>query len=334
MHVCRLRRFGDAAAKTDGKIMKTKTRRNSCFLVITAFIWGVAFVAQSAGGNAVGPYSFNFTRNIIGCLVLLPVIALLEKLGFASRKSSTKAERKQLILGGICCGCALFAASTLQQVGINSGVSAGKAGFFTACYIILVPIFGIFLKRKCGWNVWLGVLLTVGGLYLLSMSGNEGIQTADLLVMLCAVCFAVHILVIDHFTSLVDGVRMASIQFLTCGLLSAIPMILCEIGFAPGGLSAWAGGFCSQTAWIAILYAGIGSSGIAYTLQIVGQEDVNPTIASLIMSLESVFSAFAGWLILHETMSAKELLGCGLVFAAVVLAQIPVGRGAGGRMES
>lgn len=300
----------------------SKTTRNQLLLILTALIWGVAFVAQSEGGDAVGAYSFNCIRSLIGAAVLVPVIFLLDKLGLTSRKPQTKEDKRVLWTGGICCGIVLCLASNLQQLGINFGTAAGKAGFLTACYIVLVPILGIFLKKKCTWNVWIGVALTVVGLYMLCINGSFSLQLSDILVLLCAFVFSLHILVIDHFSPLVDGVRMSCIQFLVSGLLSAIPMIFVEL--RPAGLSAWAGSFVSVGAWIAILYAGVCSCGIAYTLQIIGQQNVNPTIASLLMSLESVFSVLAGWVILHQKLSTKELMGCLFIFIAVVMAQLPM----------
>lgn len=299
----------------------SKTTRNQLLLVLTALIWGIAFVAQSEGGDAVGAYSFNCIRSLIGSAVLIPVIFLLDRLGLTSRKPSSPSEKKLLWTGGICCGIILCLASNLQQLGINYGTPAGKAGFLTACYIVLVPILGIFLKKKCPWNVWIGVVITVIGLYLLCINGEFRLQLSDILVLLCALVFSMHILVIDHFSPLVDGVRMSCIQFLVSGLLSAIPMLFTEI--LPSGFSAWSASFVSVGAWVAILYAGVCSCGIAYTLQIVGQQDVNPTIASLLMSLESVFSVLAGWVILHQKLSVKELCGCLFIFIAVVLAQLP-----------
>ena len=302
----------------------SKTKRNSILLVITALIWGVAFVAQSEGGDAVGPYTFNGIRSLIGGAVLLPVIVLLDRLGFTSRRPQTKEEKRTLWTGGICCGAILFIASSLQQLGMYLGTPVGKAGFLTSCYIILVPILGLFLKKTCGWNIWAGVAITVVGLYLLCMDGGLYLQLSDLLVFLCAVVFAMHILTVDHFSPLVDGVRMSCIQFWVCGLLSMVPMMVFEMKPLSGGMAAWISGLGTWGAWIAILYAGVMSCGVAYTLQIVGQEDVNPTVASLLMSLESVFSVLAGAVLLQEYLNFRELAGCVLIFAAVILAQLPV----------
>lgn len=302
--------------------MKRKQIRNSILLVITALIWGIAFVAQSEGGDAVGPFTFNGIRSFVGSAVLLPVIALLDKLKLTSRKPKTKEDRRLLWTGGICCGVVLFLASSFQQMGIYMGTAAGKAGFLTACYILLVPVLGIFLKKKCGFKVWIGIGLTLVGLYLLCMSGSMRFQLSDLLLLICALLFAVQILAVDHFSPLVDGVRMSCIQFLVCGLLSVIPM-LCTETFGTGGAAAWLANLSTPAAWIAILYAGVFSCGVGYTLQIVGQDGLNPTVASLIMSLESVFSVIAGWLILNQRLGLRELLGCVLIFAAIILAQLP-----------
>lgn len=302
--------------------MKTNLKiRNSCLLILTALIWGIAFVAQSEGGDAVGPYTFNAARFLIGAGVLVPVILFLDKKKFFKKNLADKENRKNLFIGGISCGLVLCIASNLQQLGLYLGASAGKAGFLTACYILLVPIFGLFMKKRCSLNIWVGVGLTLIGLYLLCVKESLSFQFADLLLLICAVCFAVHILVIDHFSPLVDGVKMSCIQFLVAGLLSLIPMALSDIPSV--GVSAWLGAFANSNAWIAILYAGVLSCGVAYTLQIIGQNGLNSTVASLLMSLESVFSVLAGWMLLNETMNAKELLGCALIFSAVVLAQIP-----------
>ena len=301
-----------------------RKQRNSCLLILTAFIWGIAFVAQSAGGDAVGPYSFNCIRSVIGGAVLLPVIRILDGLHLTARKPSTKEEKKTLMIGGISCGVVLFIASTLQQLGIYFGSPAGKAGFLTACYMLIVPVLGIFLHKKCGWNIWLGILIAVAGLYLLCIQGDFRLQFSDFL--LCAFAFAIHILVIDYFTVQVDGVRMSCIQFFVCGILSAIPMFFVDMKHSVSGIISWAPAFTNLDAWIPILYAGILSCGVAYTLQIVGQQGVNPTVASLLMSLESVFSVLAGFVILGEALSCREIFGCILIFGAVVLAQLPISR--------
>ena len=298
--------------------------RNSCLLVLTALIWGTAFVAQTTGGDTVGAFSFNCIRSLIGGIVLIPVIHVLDTK--TDKKPKTAAEKKTLFTGGIACGCVMFIASSFQQLGINLGTEAGKAGFLTACYILLVPILGLFLKKKCGWNIWIGVVLTLAGLYLLCMNGTTGfsLRFSDGLVIICAVCFSLHILLVDHFSPLVDGVRLSSIQFIISGLIGLIPTFFVDMHHSLSGFYAWLPALQSWNAWIPILYAGVMSCGVAYTLQIIGQNGLNPTIASLLMSLESVFSVLAGWIILGQKLTAREILGCVIIFAAIVLAQLPV----------
>lgn len=305
--------------------MSKKKVRNSFLLVITALIWGIAFVAQSEGGKAAGPFTFNCIRSFIGGLVLLPVIKLLDKINHDNKKPVTKKEKNTLLLGGVCCGTALFLASSFQQIGLYLGTPAGKAGFLTACYILLVPVLGLFIKKRCGFNIWIGIVVTIIGLYLLCMSDSLSFQLSDILVLICALLFAVHILIVDHFSPLVDGVRMSCIQFLVCGVLGVFPMFFSEMGHSLEGIMKWIPNLATFSAWIPISYAGIMSCGVAYTLQIVGQNGLNPTIASMIMSLESVFSVIAGWLILNQTMGVRQLVGCGLIFVAIIIAQIPVG---------
>ncbi len=292
--------------------------RQSLLLLLTATIWGIAFVAQSVGMDYVGPLTFNAARCLIGGIVLLPCIAFLNKTGnrgsIDEKKSADNAgSRKTLITGGIACGILLCVASNLQQFGIMY-TSVGKAGFITAMYIVIVPVLGIFLGKKAGAKIWCGVVIAVAGLYLLCMTESGfSIQKGDLLLMLCALIFSLHILTIDHFSPMVDGVKMSCIQFFTSGILSGIGMLLTETPRMTEILAAW----------MPILYAGVMSCGVAYTLQIIGQKGMNPTVASLILSLESVISVIAGWIILHETLSVKEMIGCVLMFAAIILVQLP-----------
>lgn len=306
--------------------MKERKMRNSFLLLLTAFIWGVAFVAQSAGGDAVGPYTFNCVRMILGGISLLPVIAIMDHVKPSKRRPVTREQRKELLLGGVSCGAILFVASSFQQMGIFLGTPAGKAGFLTACYILLVPIIGLFFRKKCGWNIWAGVVLAVLGLYLLCMNGPFLLQLSDGLVLLCALCFSFHIIVVDHFAPKVDGVRMSCIQFFTCGILGILPTVLLEMGHTQESVSLWLSGFAAWDAWITILYAAFLSCGVAYTLQIIGQEGLHPTVASLLMSLESVFSVIAGWVILKEGMTSRELTGCMIMFVSICLAQMEVDR--------
>ena len=292
--------------------MKTK---NAVLLFTAAFIWGTAFVAQSVGMEYLGPFGFNGIRNFVGSLALLPCIFLLNKINRRSEaveQNEPQRDRKVLWIGGICCGLCLFVASTLQQIGMQY-TSVGKCGFITAFYIVLVPVFGIFLKKKVGWKVWMAVALAVVGLYFLCITDGFSLGKGDIYIFLCAVVYTMHILVIDHFSPLVDGIKMSCIQFFTCSILSAVCMALFETVNVSNLLHAW----------IPILYAGILSSGVGYTLQIIGQKGLNPTTASLLMSLESVFSVLAGWIFLHQALSGRELSGCILMFAAIVLVQLP-----------
>lgn len=295
--------------------MKTAKLKNSLLLVLVALIWGVAFVAQSEGAKDVGPYTFNAVRMIIGGIVLLPCIKIMDAIKAKEATMPSEKGGKTLIIGGICCGVVLFLASTLQQVGILY-TTAGKAGFITALYIVLVLIIGLLFGRRTSAALWVSVALAVVGMYFLCMTESLSLGHGEALCMLCALFFAVHIVVIDHFSPYVDGVRMSCIQFFVCGGLSAVLMVLFE---EPDIRKIVA-------AWLPILYTGVLSSGVAYTLQIVAQKNVNPTVASLLMSLESVFSALAGWVILGQGLSGRELFGCALLFAAIILAQLPVGK--------
>lgn len=296
--------------------MKTHKIRNSFFLFLTAFIWGTAFVAQSVGMDYVGPYTFICVRSFIAGIVLLPCIVILQKINPKETVSRTRSEkkryRKTLVAGGVLCGLALGVASCLQQIGIQY-TTVGKAGFITAFYIIIVPVLGLFFGKRCRLNIWIGVILALFGLYFLCMTEGFSIGYGDAMVFFCALVFSIHILVIDYFTELVDGVKMSCIQFFVSGIVSGIGMILFEKP-DPSAILA---------AWLPILYAGVLSSGVGYTLQIVGQKGINPTVASLILSLESVISVLAGMLVLGETLNQREIIGCVLMFAAIILAQIP-----------
>lgn len=293
-------------------------KKNVIYLLLADLIWGAAFVAQRTGGDVVGPYTFTCLRSFLGCLVLIPLIFIFRK-----KSEGETHSKKSLIIGSLFCGTALCLATNLQQLGITMGSSSGKAGFLTACYIILVPIFGIVIGKKAHWNAIVGVVIAVIGLYLLCIKDDSfALQTSDILLILCAVTFAVQILGISHFSPKVNALKMACLQFLVCGIETLLPMLFKEIIGVPDGLNAWVGNLSTLDAWIPLLYAGICSSGIAYTFQILGQRNFNPTIASLVMSLESVFAVLSGWVILHETLTGRELLGCLAIFVAVIIAQI------------
>ena len=284
--------------------------KNNILLVLTALIWGCAFVAQSVGMDYVGPFTFNTARFLIGAIVLLPVI------WFMDRQRKTGAEKgagqKTLIIGGICCGIALAVASTLQQWGILF-TTVGKAGFITAMYIVIVPLLGIFIGKKVRPLIIGCVAIAVVGFYFLCMTESLRLGLGDFLVLLCAIAFSIHILVIDHFSPKVDGVKMSAIQFLTAAIISAVPTLLWEQPVFTEILQAWQ----------PVLYAGVMSCGVAYTLQIIAQKNADPTVASLLLSLESVFSVLAGWVLLGQGLSLKELFGCVLIFCAIILAQLP-----------
>ena len=284
--------------------------KNNILLVLTALIWGCAFVAQSVGMDYVGPFTFNMARFLIGAIVLLPVI------WFMDRQRKTGAEKgagqKTLIIGGICCGIALAVASTLQQWGILF-TTVGKAGFITAMYIVIVPLLGIFIGKKVRPLIIGCVAIAVVGFYFLCMTESLRLGLGDFLVLLCAIAFSIHILVIDHFSPKVDGVKMSAIQFLTAAIISAVPTLLWEQPVFTEILQAWQ----------PVIYAGVMSCGVAYTLQIIAQKNADPTVASLLLSLESVFSVLAGWVLLGQGLSLKELFGCVLIFCAIILAQLP-----------
>ena len=289
--------------------------KSSLILLLTATIWGVAFVAQSVGMEYIGPFTFNAIRCVLGGLVLIPVILVLKKKKETGAENQEKEDKKTLWTGGIACGVILCIASNLQQFGIMEA-SVGKSGFFTALYIVMIPVIGIFIGKRPGIKLWFCVALAVVGMYLLCMKdGSFTIERADIMLLLCALAFSFHILVVDYFSPKVGGVKMSCIQFFVCGVLSAVGMLFTETPDISN----------IQAAWLPLLYAGLLSCGIGYTLQIVGQKGINPVITSLIMSLESVISALAGWVILGQVLSPKEILGCVLMFVAIIITQIPIG---------
>lgn len=297
--------------------MNTQTR-NSLLLLLCSFIWGTAFVAQSAGAG-MGAYSFLAGRSWLAVVVLLPTVSAFDAI---HRKQGAaygwpKGEQgKTLRKASLICGTLLFAASAAQQIGITLNPnSTAKSAFLTAMYVVLVPVFGLALGRKNSPQLWVSMVISVAGLYLLCMkNGFGGIEASDLVLLLCAVLFSFQILSIDHFAPQVDGVRLSLLQFFVVAVESSIAALLLETpSIAQFGENL-----------LPIAYCGIFSSGVAYTLQIIGQKDLHPAIASLIMCMESVFSALGGWLILHQNLSARESMGCALIFVAVVLAQLPV----------
>lgn len=318
--------------------VKTHKLRNTFFLFLTAMIWGAAFVAQSVSMDYIEPFTFICLRSVIGGLFLIPIIIVLDGIRKKSQDESANVvssentlhnnilhnnieteekqglswKNKQLIEGGIVCGIFLFFANCFQQTGIQY-TTVGKAGFITTFYIIIVPLIGLFFKKYCGILTWIGVVIALAGLYFLCITQKLTIQRGDALILCCSVLYAGQILAIDHYNPFVDGVKMSCIQFLTGGVLGAVFMFLFENPSVAMILSA-AG---------PILYTGIMSTGVGYTLQIVGQKGLNPTVAALILSLESVFSALSGYVFLHQVLTTRESIGCVLMFIAIVLAQLP-----------
>ena len=291
--------------------MKNKTAGTISLLLATV-IWGFAFIAQSVGMDHIGPFTFQAIRCALAVAFLLPVSFLLDGKGATFKSSMKKWANPNLWKSGLICGCALFAAASMQQVGLVS-TDAGKAGFITAMYIVLVPVLGLFVGQRPSISAVISVLLAVGGLYLLSCMNASGINKGDILLMGCALAFAVQIRCVDRFAGSMDGVRLNCVQSLVVAVLS-VPFALISETISFSSIIA---------CWPSLIFAGVLSMGVAYSLQIVGQKHLEPTSASLIMSLESVFAALGGWLVLHEVMTVWEFLGCCLVFIAVVISQLP-----------
>lgn len=294
--------------------MKQQTQ-GTLALLLGTFIWGMAFIAQSVGMNLIGPFTFQAIRCLLGVLFLFPVTILFDrKIGV--KESLTKWKNPTLWISGIICGVALFIATSLQQVGLVY-TTPGKAGFLTAMYIVLVPILGIFVHRKPGINALFSVILTLIGLYLLSFTNISNVNIGDLFMIGCAFAFAVQILLIDRFAQQLDGLRLNCVQALVVSILSVPGILLNQETIEMNTI---------LSCWLPLCFAGVLSMGVGYSLQIVGQKRLEPTAASLIMSLESVFSALGGWLLLRNTMTPAELTGCALVFVGVIVSQLPVHR--------
>jgi drug/metabolite transporter (DMT)-like permease len=301
-----------------GDIMKNQKFKGNLLLFLTAFIWGTSFIAQSKGVELISPVAFNGIRNMLGAAVLIPVIAVR---GFAARRRGESFIKggKTLILGGVVCGIFLCLATTVQTMGMVE-TSPGKAGFLTALYMVIVPIIGIFLGKRPNVLVLISVIIAVAGLYLMCIDSKLTINYGDILIIICAFIFSGHILAVDYFSPKVDGIALSALQFFVCGVLNLGWMFLFESPEIAPILDRWA----------SIGYSGIMSCGVAYTLQIVGQKYTDPTSASILMSLESVFATLAtvflvaiGWNLTGGVMSAKEITGCVLMFAAIILVQLP-----------
>ena len=288
--------------------MKNRQLRSNLILFLTAIIWGFAFVAQSVGMKYVGAFTFNGIRFLLGAVSLLPLLLFLKS------KKSTDApavSRRRVIGSGTAAGTVLFLAATLQQAGL-AYTSAGKAAFLTGLYIILVPILGIFLRHKAEINTWIGVVLAVLGLYLLSVKGDFSVEFGDLLEIIGAFFWAIHILLIDRFTKKIDAISLSFVQFLMCSVLSIAAAFLFETVSLQGIFSAG----------VPILYGGLLSVGVAYTLQVVGQKHAKPSHAAIIMSLESVFAAIGGAILLHENLGIRGYIGCALMLSGMVVTQL------------
>ena len=281
-------------------------------LLTTSIIWGTSFIAQIVGMDHIGPYTFTFSRNVISTLFLFAIIPFFSGKNINTDDSKDN-NKKNLIIGGIVCGTMLFIATSLQQIGLQY-TTAGKGGFITTLYIVIVPILGIFFRKKVSLKVWLCIFVAAYGMFLLSIdSSSFSIEKGDFLVFLCAIAFSFHILAIDYYSPKVDGTKLSCIQFFVCGFIAMIAMFIFETPNLDTILKAI----------VPILYAGIFSSGIGYTFQIIAQKNVEPTTASLILSLESVFAVLSGMILLNESLSNRELIGCILIFFAVIFTQIP-----------
>lgn len=281
-------------------------------LLIAAAIWGFGFVAQRLGMNYLEPFAFNSARFLLGSLSLLPLLWFLSRQKFSRQKVNLKTKpNHSLHKGGLICGLVLFVAATLQQYGLFY-TTAAKAGFITGLYLILVPIIGILLKHTTGMTTWLGAVLAVVGLYLLSINDDFSMSLGDTLIFIGALFWAFHILVIDHFSNRIDSIQLSAVQFLVCGLLSLGVSLIIETPTLAGAIAGWQ----------PILFAGVVSVGIAYTLQVVAQKNAKPSHAAIIMSLEAVFAAIGGVWLLDESLSPRAWFGCGLMLAGMLLSQV------------
>ena len=298
--------------------MNSKKYISTALLFVAAIIWGFAFAAQDAASD-MGAFTLGFARSIVAGVFLVGVVILFDKITHSGRKLFSKNGidvNKTELIGGLIIGVVLVVASAFQQIGINSGTDGGKAAFITALYVVLVPVYALALKKKAPVNVWVSIAIAVVGFYFLCIKSDLTVAPSDLLVIAASMIFPIHILTIDHFSPKCDGIRMSMVQFFTSSILNLIIALIAE---KP---SEFALIFPNI---LPILFLGIGSSGVAYTLQILGQKDVNPAAASIILSLESVFGIVGTALFLGQTLTPREYFGCAIVLVAVVLSQIDVG---------
>lgn len=300
-------------------IVLSKNTKGNLLLILAAVLWGISFVMQDEAGAVLTPFAINGIRSIIGSLVLVPLILIFSKKNGRPFFEKTKKERKDILTAGVLCGVFLCIATNFQQFGINlypeEAAASGRSGFITALYVVLVPVFGIFMKKRISFTVWIGVALAVIGMCLLCLSGGIGsIYIGDIIIICCAFAFTMQIICIDKYSDRVDGIKLSSMQFLVCGILSLILMFI----FEEPTLNQ------IKQAMPYILYLGVVSCGMGYTLQIVGQQySKNPTVASILMSLESVFAVISGAIILGERFTIRETVGCIIMFGAIVFAQLP-----------
>lgn len=293
--------------------MGLKKIKAAIMLMIAALVWGAAMSFQSEGMNYVGPLTFQAVRFLVGGTVLLPLVFLLGKKD--PGQDGEEYDPKGVFKGGAVCGIFLMIACTLQQFAILY-TTVGKAGFLTSLYIIFIPVLGIFLRKRIGLNVWIAVALAMVGMYLLCMKESLVLSKGDALVVVCALVFSFQIMAIDKYAAIYNGLKLSCIQFYVCGILSAVLMFI----FEKPDISSLLG------AWVPILYTGAASCGIGYTFQTLAQKDLQPAVASIIMSLESVFAALFGWILLGQKMSLREIIGCGVMFAAIIIAQVFEGK--------
>lgn len=298
--------------------MKLKKIVSSLLLILISAAWGGSFVAQTKGGNIVGPFSFGFLRFFVAGVAILPFVNLIDKNNALADKN-IKRNKKDLILGGLLCGLFLAGTSAFQQLGLAMGTSSGKAGFLTSCNVIFVALIGLFFKEKVRANVWLGVGITVFGLYFLCINGDFNVMLSDVLVLICSVMNAARIIAVDRYMNKADTAKLACVQFFCASAILAVLAVIFEMD----SLLLWWHTVNQSTVWLSILYAGVIAGAFAFTVQIVAQKNVNATVSSILMSTESVFSVIAGCLIMHEVLSFREIIGCVAIFIAIIVAQLP-----------
>ena len=298
--------------------MRLKKIVSSLLLILISAAWGGSFVAQTKGGNIVGPFSFGFLRFFVAGVAILPFVNLIDKSNALADKN-VKRNKKDLILGGLLCGLFLAGTSAFQQLGLAMGTSSGKAGFLTSCNVIFVALIGLFFKEKVRANVWLGVGITVFGLYFLCINGDFNVMLSDVLVLICSVMNAARIIAVDRYMNKADTAKLACVQFFCASAILAVLAVIFEMD----SLLLWWHTVNQSTVWLSILYAGVIAGAFAFTVQIVAQKNVNATVSSILMSTESVFSVIAGCLIMHEVLSFREIVGCVAIFIAIIVAQLP-----------